>query len=621
MFRLYRHAQIFTQNLCVGRLPPLWWLLLLTFLATKAFGQDFSSNPDNFDGNLDLKPTDVIIWQGVAASINGNNIEVDLRLTTKQNFTLYVDKVTFAGPGGTKLLQVQGPPTQEIIDPVLGGKVAVWGSGEFVLNFSTIAPYAQAEFPISITFLGCTTRICLFPYTVTIKLPTFAQPVQKNPTPTTQPLLQEPESNQAATAQIESLPANQDIEQAFADKIQRGELTYSVLLLVLFLGGLATNLTPCVFPMIPITLRILGRQGGNKWLSACLYALGIMITYSALGAVASFSGGVFGAYAGSTAFNAAFGIIFILLALSMLGFGNFAMLQNLGARFGNGKSNPLNTMLMGAGAGLVAAPCTGPILGGLLAYSAKLNDPNLSLALFVTYSLGFALPYVFLGGFAGTITKLKVSAKIQIAVKLAFAAIMFALALYYLRIPLREFLTAIKGYWLPSGLILGLAGLLLCGRYLFSTNTSKLATILPTMCLGLGIFALIQNISGEDIVSDIKIVWHHSLEAGRKAAEKDQKPILLDGWADWCAACKKMDVTTYQDPRVRQLIAKSWVAVKIDFTELTDELDAFASKYQMHGLPVTLLLPADGDTRYQKRMTGYISADDMLTELQRYQAD
>src|SRR5690606_35442186 len=134
---------------------------------------------------------------------------------------------------------------------------------------------------------------------------------------------------------------------------------FGLLLGIVLLGGLLSNLTPCVYPMIPITLRLLGRQGSSPYLSASFYALGIVISYSTLGLIASLSGGMFGAMMATKTFNIIFAVLMFVLGITMLGFGDFSKIQMLGNRLGSGAPSLRNTFLMGTGAGLVAAPCTG----------------------------------------------------------------------------------------------------------------------------------------------------------------------------------------------------------------------------------------------------------------------
>ena len=143
-----------------------------------------------------------------------------------------------------------------------------------------------------------------------------------------------------------------DLESSWAQGFKEGRFSFAAILGVVFLGGLFTNFTPCVYPMIPITLRLLGSQGGSPIVSGSLYAGGILLTYTTLGVSAALSGSLFANFMASTVFNIVFAAVMVALGLSMLGLGNFSVLQSIGARLGAGRPSPRNTVLMGAGAGL-----------------------------------------------------------------------------------------------------------------------------------------------------------------------------------------------------------------------------------------------------------------------------
>ena len=326
--------------------------------------------------------------------------------------------------------------------------------------------------------------------------------------------------------------------------------------------------------MIPITVRLLGRSGGSK-LGSVLYASGIVVTYTAIGSIVGLTGGLFGSLLANPWVNGAFALLFIGLGMSMLGFADFSKLQNFGNQLGSGKNNKLNTFLMGAGAGLVAAPCTGPILGGLLIYSAKLADPGLSVGLFFIYSFGFALPYVFLG-MASEKFPISRCLKIQVGVKVAFAGVMFALALYYLKTPAYQMLKPVEGYWQTIAWstfgIFALVSLLIA----FSQGklNNKNLQILPTVFLGISLFALTQVLTGSDLKSELD--WLKTDTEGYQIAEQVNKPVLVDGWADWCLACKEMDATIFRDPEVISELQNNWVLVKLDLTEINDTNEALS---------------------------------------------
>jgi len=144
--------------------------------------------------------------------------------------------------------------------------------------------------------------------------------------------------------------------------------------------------------MIPITLRLLGGQSHRAFLNSSMYAAGILITYTGLGVFAASTGGMFGALLQSKAVNIFFASVMFLLGFTMLGFGNFSKLQQMGDRLGAGKPSLRNMFLMGVGAGFVASPCTGPVLGALLTITLESQDLNRGILMMFTYSFGFALP-------------------------------------------------------------------------------------------------------------------------------------------------------------------------------------------------------------------------------------
>ena len=606
----------------------LWVFLLVFSISTPSVMAQF--NPDKEEGSsgpvedLDLQPTDVIIWTAIQASrTDKHTVEVGLRLQTKQNFSIYKKRLKFSGPTGFTISKIVAPDARTQKDPLSDEMTEVYWGGEFLLTFEGLESYQGTNFPVAVTFLGCTERICLFPYTQEFDIPLYdgrtsdldtLSPVSSE----LDELIPPPED----TTQPKIIPEQAELgfQEQLAERLKRGELSLAWLLVAVFLGGLLTNLTPCVFPMIPITIRLLGGQAGKK-LPSALYAAGIVSTYTIIGSVVALTGGVFGSLLGSATFNIIFGLLFIGLAFNMLGYGNMALLQQLGSRFGSQKSPLLNYFLMGSGAGLVAAPCTGPILGALFVFSAQLQDSATSLALFFLYSLGFGLPYVVLGMLAGKATQIKLSAKLQVFIKLGFASIMLILSFYYLKNPAYDWLKPLRGDWFAIAVLFLSTGVL--GAFLVLNHSrwihQKTMLLVPTLLLGTGGFAAVQVISGEDL--DVKVHWYYTETAAFEAARQQGKPILVDGWADWCAACKEMDATTFQDEKLVRYLSTHWIMLKLDMTEFTDENEALAAKYGMQGLPTLVLLPSSGSLEKTVKLTGYVSAGRLMQEVQSFEGN
>jgi thioredoxin:protein disulfide reductase len=320
--------------------------------------------------------------------------------------------------------------------------------------------------------------------------------------------------------------------------------------------------------------------------------------------------------------NGAFAVIFFFLALGMLGFGNLSGLQNLGLKISDVKTarGPLSTFMIGLGAGLVAAPCTGPILGGLIAFTAKNTDVTQAVLQFFVYSLGFALPYLFLGMASGKVSKIKVSPHLGLWVKWIFASVLIALSFYYFRIPMYETVKRLNGSWQISSMIAVGAGIGLFALFfaLPFLRHGKWIHLLPTIALGFGLFSGSQWLSGRDAVVTQPVQWIHNIDEAIQLAQQSQKPILIDGWAEWCEACKKMDVSTFADVQVTNAIISDWTPVKLDLTELHEANMALGQKYDLLGLPTVVLLPPNGDIGKMQKITGWISAPELLEHMRKY---
>lgn len=596
---------------------------LTFFIGHTALGQAGGTfNPDANDGKAqDIKPQDVIHWEALDAEVKGaSEIVVGARLTVNPGWSIYVENLSFSGPTGFSVTKVVAPKAKTVPDPMTGKDTQVYEGGEFFVTLAGPIDGKQDTFPFSARYVGCTKVICLFPHAETM-----AARVQAKAEPAPPPAVAPPAKSEPA---VMVGGGDEDLETQWAARLKSGTLSFGTILLLVFLGGLLSNLTPCVYPMIPITLRLLSRQGHSPHASAAVYASGIVVTYTALGLAAALSGGMFGSLLASKAFNGVFAVFMIGLGVTMLGFGDFSKVQMVGNRLGSGKPSLGNTFLMGAGAGLVAAPCTGPILAFLLAYAAG-SDKSISekTLLLAVYSLGFGLPYVFLGGAAARMSQVKVGPAVQIGVKLLFASVMFALGLYYLRIPFYGVLEQMRPYWsavAPAALGVGLV-LSVLWVVMPALQNKKLGMVLPTAILGLGLFALSQKLTqspGNTGTADAhaSATWYRSEADAFAAAARSGKPLLIDMWAEWCEACKKMDNSTFADPVLLEVLAKDWVLLKTDLTESSDQNDKIQEKYGLQSLPTLVLLPATADVARRRNITGFVSAATLLNNLTEFKA-
>ncbi|MFQ5905722.1 MAG: cytochrome c biogenesis protein CcdA, partial [bacterium] len=211
----------------------------------------------------------------------------------------------------------------------------------------------------------------------------------------------------------------------------------AVAFLVIFVGGLALNLTPCIYPMIPITISYFGGQSrgshGRLLILGIAYVIGIAITYSVLGLIAALTGSLLGAAMQNPVVLLFVVLVLIALALAMFDVFTLAMPARLNRFAGSGRGGVLGSLVMGLTLGVVVAPCVGPFVLGLLTYVGKQGNPLLGFWMLFTLAIGMGLPLVVLGVLSGSISKLPRSGEWMVWVKKVFGFILFGMAVYFLR--------------------------------------------------------------------------------------------------------------------------------------------------------------------------------------------
>ncbi|MCK4775549.1 MAG: sulfite exporter TauE/SafE family protein, partial [Candidatus Krumholzibacteria bacterium] len=233
-----------------------------------------------------------------------------------------------------------------------------------------------------------------------------------------------------------------------------------VAFLIVFLGGLALNLTPCVYPIIPITVSYFGGQAsgskGNTLILALLYLVGMAAMYSTLGVIAALTGSILGSALQNPLVTAVVAGVMVLLALSMFGLYEIRIPARLSSVAGTAKKGYAGAFLMGLTVGIVAAPCIGPFVLGLLTFVGEKGDPMMGFAIFLTLSLGLGLPYVFLAVASGSISKLPRSGEWMEWVRKLFGVLLLAMAVYFLDPVLPE-----TAYYILFGGLLAVGGVIM----------------------------------------------------------------------------------------------------------------------------------------------------------------
>ncbi len=200
-------------------------------------------------------------------------------------------------------------------------------------------------------------------------------------------------------------------------------------------GGVLTSFTPCVYPIIPILLTYVGaRSAGSRikgFLLSVIFVIGLAITYSALGVVASVTGKLFGEIQSSPWAYLVIGNIILLLGLSMLEVYEIQLPQFLQPKGGQ-RGGLLGVLLLGLASGFIAAPCTAPVLGVLLTYVGAKQNIIFGFSLLFVFSLGMGTLLIIIGTSTGVLTSLPKSGKWMVRIKKAMGWAMIILAEYFL---------------------------------------------------------------------------------------------------------------------------------------------------------------------------------------------
>jgi len=362
-------------------------------------------------------------------------------------------------------------------------------------------------------------------------------------------------------------------------------------------AGFLTSLTPCVYPMIPITISIFGARGGSSrarsFLLATAYVAGIAVMFGALGTSFALLGKAFGTFLANPWVVVPLALFFFAMAASMFGAFDLALPAGLQERLSHvGGRGFAGAFLMGLVGGLIAAPCTGPPLAGILAYVATTRDGVLGFALLATYAAGIGVPFWAIAGFSMQLPR---SGPWMNAVKSVFGIALILAGLYYLRpiVPALAALTGRSGLFLAIALGAGIAGIGVGAVHLsFSDGkakaTRKSAGILLTVA---GLLASINYL----LTPASKVEWLRSEPVAIAQARSTGKPLLVDFMADWCLPCQEMDVKVFGREDVAPTLAE-FVLLRVDLSrENEDEsLAAVKAKYQVETLPAVRIAKPDG---------------------------
>lgn len=383
---------------------------------------------------------------------------------------------------------------------------------------------------------------------------------------------------------------------------------YFIGLMVVLLGGLALNLTPCVYPLIGVTVAYFGNESGGPrkvlWL-AILYVLGIALMFSGVGVAVALSGGLFGAALQNPYVLIVIAAMLITLAASSFGLFVLQPPQWIMQRAGVARPGYFGALLMGLGMGVVAAPCIGPIVLGLLLMVQRSQSALFGFVLFFTLAIGLGLPYIALALAAGSIRRLPRSGEWLAWIEQLFGFVLVGLALYFLDpvVPNRLITRSLPYYAAAVGIFLGFIST--AGRNWRPFRLLRLTV--GVVSAGALLCLLMQSRR-----TNPQLVFESYSPALIQAAKSAHQPILIDFSADWCIPCREMERTTFVDPIVVREAA-GFVRLRANLTADNSANQAIMKEFGVVGVPTTVFIDANGAIR--KHHVGYLGPAEFLKEL------
>jgi thiol:disulfide interchange protein DsbD len=405
---------------------------------------------------------------------------------------------------------------------------------------------------------------------------------------------------------------------AFTEALSRGPVYAALAALA---GGFVVSLTPCVYPMVAVTVSVFGaRQAKSRWEGAALslaFVLGIVAMFVPLGVVAGLTGSVFGSALQSRWVVVGLAVLFVALAASMLGAYELGLPSGITNKLAElGGIGYKGAFLLGLACGLIAAPCTGPVLTGILAWIAKTRSAPLGALAMAFFALGLGAPFFAVGAFAVQLPK---SGHWMVHVKSILGIVLIVVALYFLNTAFPWLGAPIKpSAWLWAGAFVALVVGILLGAVNREFAEPGVAVKVRkgfgvALVCGAG-FASVVSVSKPSVSA--ALAWQHgNVEAARTQAIRENRPVLIDFTAAWCGACKELDKFTFAEKTVGTEMGR-FVAIKVDATNNDDPaiVDTMG-RYQVRGLPTVIVFDSRG--KEALRFTEFVPPERFLPAIRR----
>lgn len=545
---------------------------LLLLLFSTAFAQSTPSQ-------------EIQVVQFVSSSWQESN-KLKMTFETIPHHKIYKESIKVK-PGFGNELTLKNPqisPLESFYDKYSKtSKEGVTGRFEIVYEVYTSQDVRNEAYPLVLEYQACSEEYCLFPQEFAFKTPIFL-------------------NNSSYSL----------------DRLMSEGLLLAVIFV--FFAGFLTSFTPCIFPMIPLTLAVLVPKGqqlsfGVKLRRSFLYVLGIALTYSVFGVIAATSGMMFGSILGNQWVAVGIGLFFLGFALSMLGFFEIKTPSSLSNSFVFKNSN---TFLFGLAAGVIAGPCVGPVLLSILTFISKTGNVTTGFILMMSFAFGMGLIFIILG-IAGDLAKVLPSSGNWLNfIKYIFALIMVILSFYYVRPVLSPAQFTI--YAAFSLFVISLCYLLFYEKrfYVPMSAAARRVFVVTAVISALGMGAALAYSGKLNALSETSHFddgWKPYSEQAFAESLKNGKPTIVDFYADWCMSCKELKFTTFKNADV---IAKTagFNLLMVDATRLTPEIEKLKKEKNVIGLPAIFFYSKSGKAMPDATLSGFENSELFLKRIE-----
>lgn len=556
-----------------------------------------------------------------------NPQQAELRWNMPEQYYLYQHQ--FKVEHGQQILALELPPAEDVYDENYGHTQVYYQQVSFKIP-------TQAAQRYQVSWQGCAQdRLCYPPQRIEFQTDSTGLVILDNQSAAQKNLWgghSNPTQNVFSTTPANSTLASstsvataQPItaqDQMWSEKLAQSSFAYGLLL---FFGlGVLLAFTPCSLPMLPILTSLLVREhkGVKAWTITLVFVCSMAMVYAILGLIASSAGLNFQRWLQQPATLIAFSLLFVLFALNLFGLFEIKLPRAWVNRLDQAQSvqkggNLAGAALMGMLSALLVGPCmTAPLAGALLFISQTQSQMQGALLLF-TLGFGMGTP-LLLASVLGAKALPRAGLWMH-QVKVLFAFIMLALALYFIRPLLGEAWMQ----WLSLALGVGFVGYVLhrlSGYHgtLRAIYLSALLVVVPYLIYNQ--YQHSQRFWQQE--NDAVLEWHRATTATElqqllAQAPKNQR-MIIDVYADWCVACRPIEQQVLTSSTVKQALAEFYL-IKLDLSQYDASHQALLNKWEILGPPTFLFLDAQQQEIRSLRLTGAFNESTLLNQLQQLQ--